>query len=620
MIDTQKENLDRLEVRKQTDEFAKKEVQMEVVDEINERGSDPDVDDHCKVCVTWKDLNLTFKDTKILTDVSGSLRPGELVGIIGPSGSGKTTLLRLLSGQVDPKCWTGDVLVNGKDFDPLRWGSKLGVVEQKDVLIGTLTPRDSISFSANLRLEQDVDIKERVVNDLIKNLGIEKCADTLIGNEMIVGISGGELKRTCIANELVTNPKCLFLDEPLSGLDSYMAYQITHTLKELTQEGRTIMLTVHQPSPQIANLFDRFIVMMEGEILCQGNEDELKKFAHSIGIPCPIDMHILDHLIFEMQKVGTETTEQWLTHSRKFPVDVPDCKDMTDIDDIYHFKGYGLCTQVSYLLTREAKSLWQNKMALIARFMIPIFMAVFLCSVFYQIGAKGDGTAIFGGVFVVALSSLFGSAQPTIFAFSPERPVFLAEYRKGMYGILPYFIIKNVSDAVLGLITMMPTIGVYTLMMGLHGNYVLFVFYIWLMTQATVGMVIAICASVTDVQTVNQLFPLIILPQIFFAGFYIRIEQIPVALQWIQYICPLKYGLNLVLINEFRDVDYLNAEYPGDGADIKALGSQGAFLLEQNQITASDEVVYLACLFGMVALFRSLAVTVLWRNAEHLID
>jgi ATP-binding cassette subfamily G (WHITE) protein 2 len=96
----------------------------------------------------------------------------------------------------------------------------VGYVVQDDIISGTLTVRENLMFSANVRLSNDVpdDEREKRVSKIIQDLGLESCADTKIGTEFLRGVSGGERKRTCIGMELVLSPKILFLDEPTTGL------------------------------------------------------------------------------------------------------------------------------------------------------------------------------------------------------------------------------------------------------------------------------------------------------------------------------------------------------------------------------------------------------------------
>jgi ABC-type multidrug transport system ATPase subunit len=99
------------------------------------------------------------------------------------------------------------------------------------------------------------------VDKIIKELNLQKCQNTKIGGELFKGVSGGERKRTSIGVELITNPSLIFLDEPTTGLDSFTAFQVIETLKNLARHGRTIITTIHQPNSEIYQDFDRLMLL-----------------------------------------------------------------------------------------------------------------------------------------------------------------------------------------------------------------------------------------------------------------------------------------------------------------------------------------------------------------------
>jgi ATP-binding cassette, subfamily G (WHITE), eye pigment precursor transporter len=120
---------------------------------------------------------------------------------------------------------------------------------QDDVIFAYFTVKEALTFAARLRLkisEEEQDVK---INTLIKDLGLEKCKDTIVGSIKRKTISGGERKRTAIGVELITDPSMILLDEPTSGLDSFMAKSICKLLQKLAhKQGKTIISTIHQPS------------------------------------------------------------------------------------------------------------------------------------------------------------------------------------------------------------------------------------------------------------------------------------------------------------------------------------------------------------------------------------
>lgn len=205
-----------------------------------------------RAVLSWKNVSVTVpvkgaeQRKRILDDLSGQIRPGEVLAIMGPSGCGKSTLLDTLSGRIHSVDVEGSILVNGRAMS-LAFGTA-AYVPQDDVLIGTLTVRETLMYSARLRLPPKTprgDI-EATVDAIIKDLGLEVCTNVPIGNWHMRGISGGQKRRVSIGVELVTSPRIIFLDEPTSGLDSASSYYVMLAVRRLAHEGRTVCSTIHQ--------------------------------------------------------------------------------------------------------------------------------------------------------------------------------------------------------------------------------------------------------------------------------------------------------------------------------------------------------------------------------------
>ncbi|KAI5306171.1 hypothetical protein KEM56_002010 [Ascosphaera pollenicola] len=209
----------------------------------------------------------------VLSDITASMPRGSLTAIIGGSGSGKSTLLNVLSGrttaghvQVD-----GSIAYNGTSVE--RHSTvRSAYVMQQDVLIPCLTVRETLQYSAELRLRKPESRLEReqIVERVILELGLKECADTRIGTSTKKGCSGGEKRRTSIGVQLLANPSILFCDEPTTGLDAMSALQVIRTLKKLAENGRTVIVSIHAPRSEIWQLFDRVILLSQGSLLYAG--------------------------------------------------------------------------------------------------------------------------------------------------------------------------------------------------------------------------------------------------------------------------------------------------------------------------------------------------------------
>lgn len=172
-------------------------------------------------------------------------------------------------------------------------------VMQQDVLLPTLTVRETLHYSAELRLPSSfsADERARVVEEVILQLGLKECANTRIGDNDHKGCSGGEKRRVSIGVQLLANPSVLFLDEPTTGLDATSAFQVVRTLKNLARKGRTIITTIHQPRSEIWGLFDRITLLSKGKPLYSGKVSKVLQHFAGLGHPFPEHVNPADFLI-----------------------------------------------------------------------------------------------------------------------------------------------------------------------------------------------------------------------------------------------------------------------------------------------------------------------------------
>ncbi|KNX36564.1 FHA domain-containing protein [Luteipulveratus halotolerans] len=196
---------------------------------------------------------------KLLDDISFALEGSSLLAVVGPSGAGKSTLLKALTGA--QQATEGEVYYDGRDlydnYQDLR--HRIGVVPQDDVVHRQLTVTQALRFAAELRFPDDLDkhLREQRVDEVMHELDLTAHADTRVDK-----LSGGQRKRTSVALELLTRPSLLFLDEPTSGLDPGLDKQVMHTLRELADGGRTVVVITH--SVANLNVCDKVLLLAPG--------------------------------------------------------------------------------------------------------------------------------------------------------------------------------------------------------------------------------------------------------------------------------------------------------------------------------------------------------------------
>lgn len=225
------------------------------------------------------------------------VQPGEILAILGPSGSGKTTLLTALGGRLGGKL-SGTITYNGKLFSSSMKKS-IGFVTQEDILYAHLTVTETLVFTSLLRLPNSFTKQEKIehAKSVLSLLGLTKCKDSIIGKPMLRGVSGGERKRVSIGQEMLINPSLLFLDEPTSGLDSTTAQKIVSNLWELAMGGRTVVMTIHQPSSRIYHMFHTVLLLSEGIPLYYGKGSEAMEYFSGVGYEPAIAMNPSDFLL-----------------------------------------------------------------------------------------------------------------------------------------------------------------------------------------------------------------------------------------------------------------------------------------------------------------------------------
>lgn len=226
-----------------------------------------------RVDVRHLDLAVRHRSTglelQLLRDVSFTALDGEVVGIMGPSGSGKTSLLNVLAGFDPPT--RGKVLVQGQSiFDGTELASGMGALvghaPQFDVAHELLTVEEAVRYSAKLRGPAQwtaADIEARVTQAL-RDVDMESRRLTPMGSETRKTLSGGQKKRVNIAMELVLDPPVLLLDEPTSGLAAHDTMELMGLLRRLADQGRTVLLTIHQPSYSAFVQMDQVLILEEG--------------------------------------------------------------------------------------------------------------------------------------------------------------------------------------------------------------------------------------------------------------------------------------------------------------------------------------------------------------------
>uniref|UniRef100_A0A672L1E9 ATP-binding cassette sub-family G member 2-like n=1 Tax=Sinocyclocheilus grahami TaxID=75366 RepID=A0A672L1E9_SINGR len=334
---------------------------------------------------------------------------------------------------------------------------------QDDIVMGTLTVRENLCFSAALRLPKSICQleKDEKVERLIQELGLSKVAGSWVGTQLIRGVSGGERKRTSIGMELIFDPPVLFVDEPTTGLDASTANSVLMLLKRMANSGRTIILSIHQPRYSIYRLFDSLTLLVGGRMVYHGLAQDALDYFSQIGYTCephnnPADF-FLDVINGESTAVALnklnnseELDEEQLSSSLKGIEDrlVEEYKNSSsykqtksELERIVQGQDYStrpksrtitystsFCHQFNWVLRRTFKNLMLNPQTSFAQIGVMIFLALVVGAIFF--GVKENSSGIqnrMGALFFITSNQCFSSISSAEL-FITERKLFCPYY------------------------------------------------------------------------------------------------------------------------------------------------------------------------------------------------
>jgi putative spermidine/putrescine transport system ATP-binding protein len=218
--------------------------------------------------IAIRNLSLSFGENKVLKDISLTIKKGELITLLGPSGCGKSTLLRVFAGLETFQ--EGEVYVDGAEISEVAPKDRnVGMVFQSYALFPNMTVFENIAFGLSIKKLPKQEIKEKVMA-VLHLVNLEDKADFYPDQ-----LSGGQQQRISLARSLVTEPKVLLLDEPLSALDAKIRKQLQMDIRMLQKKLGITMIFVTHDQEEAMILSDRIFVMSEGKIVQQATPAEL---------------------------------------------------------------------------------------------------------------------------------------------------------------------------------------------------------------------------------------------------------------------------------------------------------------------------------------------------------
>ncbi|WOL15669.1 hypothetical protein Cni_G24450 [Canna indica] len=604
---------------------------------------------------------------KILNNVSGILKPTRMTLLLGPPASGKTTLLLALADKLDKNLReSGRITYCGHELSEFVPQRTCAYISQLDLHNGEMTVRETLDFSgrclgvgtrykmlselsrrerhAGIKPDPEIDAfmratamegqKNSVVTDyILKVLGLDICADILVGDEMRRGISGGQKKRVTTGEMLAGPAKALFMDEISTGLDSSTTFQIVKFIRQMVHvmDG-TVLISLLQPAPETFELFDDVILLSEGQIVYQGPRENVIEFFESVGFKCPDRKGVADFLQEVTSKKDQE--QYWYVKDQPYqyisvPVFVKLFKSFrvgrqllaelsvpydksrvhpaaltTEKYGISNWELLKACLSREWLLMKRNSFVYVFKTTQITTLSL-ITMTVFLRNEMRH-DTISDGDKFYGALFYSLVNVMFnGMAEISMTVC--KLPVFYKQrdflfYPPWAFG-LSYWLMKiplSLLESGIWIILTYYTIG-FAPSAGRFFRQFLALFFVHQMALSLFRF-IAVAGRTMVIANTLGTFCLLIVYML--GGFVISKDDIKPWWIWGYWSSPMMYGQNALAINEFLDPRW---SAPNNDPNIDA-ATVGTAILKSRGLFVNDYWYWISigALIGFAILFNTL--------------
>ncbi|KAF7827702.1 ABC transporter G family member 7 [Senna tora] len=537
------------------------------------------------VTIRWSNIacSLSDKSSKsvrfLLKNVSGEAKPGRLLAIMGPSGSGKTTLLNVLAGQLaaSPRLHLSGLLeFNGKPSSKNTY--KFAYVRQEDLFFSQLTVRETLSLATELQLPGISSVEERdeYVKNLLFKLGLVSCADTIVGDAKVRGISGGEKKRLSLACELLASPSVIFADEPTTGLDAFQAEKVVETLQQLAQDGHTVICSIHQPRGSVYDKFDDIVLLTEGSLVYAGPaHNEPLAYFSEFGYHCPDHVNPAEFLA-DLISIDYSSADSVDSSQKRIDglVESFSQRQSTIIyatpitGKVIHKRGIrtvakkkgGWWKQFWLLLRRAWMQASRDGPTNKVRTRMSIASAIIFGSVFWRMGRSQTSIQDRMGLLqVTAINTAMAALTKTVGVFPKERAIVDRERAKGSYALGPYLFSKLLAEIPIGAAFPLMFGAVLYPMARLHPTLQRFGKFCGIVTVesfAASAMGLTVGAMVPTTEAAMAVGPSLMTVFIVFGGYYVNPENTPIIFRWIPRCSLIRWAFQGLCINEFSGLEF----------------------------------------------------------------
>ncbi len=537
----------------------------------------------------------------ILKDSHGCVKPGEMLLVLGRPGAGCTTLLKMLSNRRSGYAEvTGDISfgsMSPKEAEQYR--GQIVMNTEEELFFPTLTVGHTIDFATRLKVpfhlpsntKTAVDYQQMYRNYLLNSMSIKHTEGSKVGNEFIRGVSGGERKRVSIIETLATRGSVFCWDNSTRGLDANTALQYTKAIRAMTDvSGLSSIVTLYQAGNGIYNLFDKVLVLDEGEQIYYGPLAEARPFMEGLGFVCDDSANIADFLTGvsvpterkirvgcedKFPRTATAIREEYekgqtrmiMNKEYEYPNSLEAQMSTDNFREAVSWDKHktlpkksplttGFGTQVVACTKRQYQIILGDEATLIIKQAATLVQALVVGSLFYK--ASDDSQGIFfksGALFFALLYQALMAMSEVTDSFA-GRPVLAKHKSFAMYHPAAFCIAQIITDIPIIFVQVTQFSLVLYFLVGLTTTAKAF-FTFWVVifsiSMCMTAVNRAVGAATSTFDAASKISGFLVAAVIIYIGYFIPKTQMHPWFVWIFWINPLSYGFQAILANEFHD-------------------------------------------------------------------
>ncbi|KAJ5345619.1 hypothetical protein N7452_003623 [Penicillium brevicompactum] len=549
----------------------------------------------------WRTFRQKPPQKKILSDSHGCVKPGEMLLVLGRPGSGCTTLLKLLANRRGGYTVNGDLLFGTMDHkEAEQYRGQIVMNTEEEIFYPTLTVGDTMDFATKNKVlshrPSDLPTAKNYREDskefLLEALGISHTANTKVGNEYVRGVSGGERKRVSIIECLTTRGSVFCWDNSTRGLDASSALDWTKCIRSLTDNlGLASIVTLYQAGNGIYDLFDKVLVLDEGEEIYYGPMTEARPFLEGAGFMCHEGANVADYLTGV-----TVPTERAILpgHENSFPRTAkeirnlyeqsPTFKQMVQEEEEYpttvaakehtaafqktaaleKHKSLGnnsvftvsLYHQVLACVVRQYQIIWNDKATFAIQQISALIQSLIVGSLFYDASASSSGLFLKSGsiFFAILYNGILTPMSEVVDSFT-GRPVLIKHKHFALFHPATFCLSQIVLDVPIILFQVSIFSLVLYFMTGLDMDAAKFFTYwivLFAVTMCLTQMFRGIGALFSTFDGASKISGFLVTALVVYAGYMIPRPEMHMWFGWIFYVNPMAYAFEALAANEFH--------------------------------------------------------------------